>query len=139
MNTSVNWKGGLSFEGTAESGFEIKLGSGQKLGGPFDGFRPMELIAIGMAGCTGMDVISIMLKKRQDVTDFSVAVKTERAERHPKVFTKIHIHYTFTGNNIDPRSAERSIDLSQGTYCPAVGMLSQVTELTHSYEIIAAA
>ena len=88
MEAKVDWKGRLTFTGTADFGFSVQLGAKAAVGGDDDGFRPMELIAMGLAGCTAMDVISILRKKRQDVTEFEVQVHVERAEEHPKVFTE---------------------------------------------------
>ena len=113
MQASVNWDHGLTFTGTADSGFEIALGASPAVGGEDDGFRPLELMLVSLAGCTGMDVISILSKKRQDITGFRVRVDAERAEEHPKVFTAITVHYTVRGRNIDPAAVERAIELSE--------------------------
>ena len=137
MNASVNWDHGLTFEGTANSGFRVELGAAPVVGGDDDGFRPMELMLVSLAGCTGMDVISILQKKRQDITGFSVEVQGERADEHPKVFTKIAIAYALRGRNIDPAAVERAIELSHTKYCPAQAMLSQVAEISHTYTIVA--
>ena len=104
MDAKVKWHKGLSFTGTADSGFNVPLGSDPSVGGKDDGFRPMELLATGLAGCTAMDVISILLKKREDITDFEVIVKTERAERHPKVFTSATIEFHVSGYSVDEDS-----------------------------------
>jgi putative redox protein len=96
----------------------------------------MELILEGLAGCTAMDVISIMRKKRQNVTRFEVTIHAERAENHPKVFTAVEIKYTFWGQDIDPRAVERSIELSEQTYCPAQAMFAQILPIKLNYEII---
>jgi putative redox protein len=103
-----------------------------------NGPRPMELLLIGLAGCTAMDVISILKKKRQTFTDFQVNVSAERAEEHPKVYTEIHLAYVVTGD-VDPQALERSIELSQEKYCSAAAMLSQAAEITTSYRIEEAA
>jgi len=138
MNAAVTWKEGMSFTGTADSGFEVALGASEAVGGADDGFRPMELIAIGLAGCTGMDVLSILRKKREDITRFKVDVKTERAEQHPRVFTRIHVHYTIEGKSIKSTSVERAIELSETRYCPAQAMLLKATPITHTYDILEA-
>ena len=137
MKVQVVWKDGMSFSGTSDSGFTVPMGASAAVGGADDGFRPMELIAIGLAGCTSMDVISILKKKREQITAFTVDVDTERADDHPRVFTKIHIHYTFRGENIKPASVERAIELSEERYCPAQAMLLKAAPITHTYEIIA--
>lgn len=138
MKAAINLEQRMSFTGTADSGFEVKLGADPKVGGDNDGFRPMELMLISLAGCTGMDVISILRKKRQDVTGFRVEVDAERAQEHPKVFTDIHIHYTVHGRDVDPKAVERSIELSETKYCPAQAMLVQAVPITHTYEIVEA-
>lgn len=138
MNASVHWHHGLSFTGTADSGFTLNLGTDPGVGGDDDGFRPMELILIGLAGCTSMDVMSILQKKRQTVTGFDVKVDTERSADHPKVFTYIHIHYLVQGSNIDPKAVERAIELSRDKYCPASAMLSKAATIEHTFEVLTA-
>lgn len=135
MQASVNWDHGLTFTGTADSGFEIALGAATAVGGEDDGFRPLELMLVSLAGCTGMDVISILSKKRQDITGFHVRVDADRAEEHPKVFTAITVHYTVRGRNIDPAAVERAIELSETRYCPAQAMLVKSVPIEHQYTI----
>ena len=135
MDAKVTWQGRMSFLGTADSGFVVPLGTDPAVGGDNDGSRPMELIVMGLAGCTAMDVISILQKKRQEVTRFETRVHAERAAEHPKVLTHIQIEYIFEGKNIDPAAVERAIELSETKYCPAQAMLAKVAELTHTYTI----
>jgi putative redox protein len=129
MDAKVEWKRGLSFEGTADSGFSLPLGTSRQEGGEEDGFRPMELILIGLAGCTSMDVISIMKKKQQDVTKFELKLHADRAAEHPKVFTHIEMEYVLTGKNLDPVAASRSVELSEMKYCPVMAMLRKAAEI----------
>lgn len=126
MNANIIWKGRMSFIGEADSGFKIPLGTTPDVGGDNDGFRPMELLALGLGGCTAMDVISILQKKRQDVTAFEVQVHAERAEEHPRVFTSIDIEYIVTGNMLEREAVERAVQLSAEKYCPAQAMLNQI-------------
>jgi putative redox protein len=135
MNATVKWQKRLTFTGIADSGFSVPLGANPSIGGDNDGFRPMELIAMGLAGCTAMDTISILQKKRQEVTDFEVNVHTERAEEHPRVFTHIVIEYHITGHTVDEDAVLRAIKLSAERYCPAQGMLSQVMPIDLEYQI----
>lgn len=135
MNVEVNWKGRLSFTGTADSGFEVPLGSYPEVGGDDDGFRPMELMALSLAGCTGMDVISILSKKRQNVTDYKVKVIADRAEGHPKVFTKALIEYHVAGEGITKEALIRAMELSADSYCPAQAMLNKLIPLELKYFI----
>jgi putative redox protein len=139
MDAKVTWKGRMSFSGFGKSGFTVPLGADPAVGGDNDGFRPMELIAVGLAGCTAMDVISILQKKRQDVAKFEVSVITERASEHPKVFTHIKVEYLIEGRGIDPAAVERAIDLSATKYCPAQAMLEKAVKIDHSYQITEAA
>lgn len=135
MDAKVTWEQRLSFTGTADTGFSVNLGSSSGVGGDDDGFRPIELVAVGLAGCTAMDVISILQKKRQDVMHFEVQVHADRAEEHPKVFTHVNILYLLEGHNIDPSAVERAIELSTNKYCPTFAMLSKAVQIDHSYEI----
>jgi putative redox protein len=130
----------MSFKGTALSGRgrSLDIGAEKEIGGADDGVRPMELIALGLAGCTGMDVISILEKKRQNVTAFQVKINTQRKEEHPKVWTHVMIDYLVTGKDIDPAAVERAIQLSSERYCPAQNMLKLAVKIESRYEIIPA-
>ena len=125
----------MSFTGTAETGFTLPLDTEPAVGGHNDGFRPLELMGISLAGCTAMDVISILQKKRQDVTGFEVKVHADRADEFPKVFTHVTVEYNITGHNIDPVAVERSIELSSTKYCPAQAMLAKAVTIEHKYTI----
>ncbi len=138
MNANVKWHKRLTFTGTADTGFSVPLGGSPDAGGDNDGFRPMELIATGLAGCTAMDTISILQKKRQDVTDFEVKVHAERAREHPRVFTHIKIQYQISGHGVDENAVRRAIKLSAERYCPAQGMLSQIVPIDLEYQIFEA-
>ncbi len=129
MEAKVIWNGDMSFTGIGDSNFALPLDSIKAVGGHNSGFRPLELMAIGLVGCTGMDVISILKKKRQDVTDFSVSAQITRAEEHPKVFTHILLTYRVTGNNLDRKSVERAVQLSEEKYCGAQAMLQETAEI----------
>jgi len=136
MDAKVIWKGKMSFNGSADSGFTLPLGSSPDSGGNDDGFRPMELVAIGLAGCTAMDVISILIKKRQDVTGFEVHVHSEKAETHPHVFTHMTVEYIVTGHAVDPTAVDRSIELSSTKYCPVQAMLGKAVTIDHKVTIL---
>ncbi|HWQ83338.1 MAG TPA: OsmC family protein [Anaerolineales bacterium] len=135
MDAKVTWKGKMTFSGTSDSGFELPLGTYPELGGDNDGFRPMELLAIGLGGCTAMDVISILQKKRQQITDFEVDIKAKRASEHPKVFTQARVTYVITGQAVDESAVVRAIELSVTRYCPATAMFSQVMPIETAYTI----
>ncbi|MDI6697017.1 MAG: OsmC family protein [Anaerolineales bacterium] len=135
MEAKVTWRGRLTFSGSADSGFEIPLGTDPAVGGDNDGVRPMEMLAIGLAGCTAMDVISILTKKRQDVTQFEVQVHAERAAEHPKVFTGAVIEYFVVGRGVEEEAVVRAIELSAVRYCPAQAMFSKVFPIELKYHI----
>lgn len=138
MDASLSMKHGLSFSATADTGFAVDLGASSSVGGDEDGFRPMELILIGLAGCTAMDVLSILRKKRQEVTDFQVHAHAVQAEEHPKVFTEITIKYIVHGVGVEPEAVARSVELSETKYCPAQAMLDQTVPIRHEWEIVEA-
>jgi len=135
VDAKVTWGGKLAFNGTTESGFSVALDGKASAGGEENGFQPMELMAISLAGCTAMDVISILRKKRQDITDFDVQVHAERASEHPKVFTSATIDYQVVGHEIDEAAVIRAIELSATRYCPAQAMLGQVMAIELKYHI----
>ncbi len=138
MDATMKWNGRMHFTATSDSGHDVILDADPSVGGDDQGSRPMELILEGLIGCTAMDVISIMRKKRQNVTGFEVTAHAERADKHPKVFTSIAIKYTFWGKEIDPKAVERSIELSEKIYCPAQAMLAPIIPINLTYEIIEA-
>jgi putative redox protein len=129
MKAKVVWKKKMSFEGSADSGFSLPLGTVPEVGGDNDGFQPMELLAIGLAGCTAMDVISILTKKRQDVTTFEVQVRAARADDHPKVFTHLEVEYIISGNELSQEAVSRAVELSSEKYCPAQSMFKQIVPM----------
>jgi putative redox protein len=139
MDATVTWKGRMSFSGTADTGFILPLGTNSDVGGDNDGFRPLELFAISLAGCSGMDVISILKKKKQDVTGYEVRVHAEQREERPHVFTHITVEHVVTGRQVSEEAVRRSIELSVTKYCAAQAMLSQVTQIEHTYLILEAA
>jgi len=139
IDAKVIWKQGLAFTGSANSGFTINLDSSPEVGGSDSGLRPMELVAIGIAGCTAMDVISILQKKRQEVTAFEVRVTARRAPEHPQRFTDVEIEYVVTGRNIDPEAVERSVFLSETKYCSAIATMRDCVNFSRRITILPAA
>ena len=135
MDAKVTWSQGMSFTGSADTGFNVPLGAHPSVGGANDGFRPLELMAVSLAGCTAMDVISIIQKKKQDVTAFEVQVHAEQKNEHPHVFTKAVITYLVTGHNVDEAALLRAIELSATKYCPAQSMLAKAFPMDLMYEI----
>jgi putative redox protein len=135
MHAKAVWNGDMGFAGANQQGFLVPMDADKKVGGHDMGFRPLELLAIGLAGCTGMDVISILKKKRQEVTQFEVNAEVERSAEHPKVFTKIVLEYKFVGKDLDPQAVERAVELSETKYCGAQAMLRETAEITHKITI----
>ncbi len=125
MDGKIVWKSGMSFTGLSGSGFTIPLDTTLKNGGADSGPSPMELVLIGLGGCTGMDVISILKKKRQEVTSFEILLHAERSSEHPKVFTDITIEFVVTGQDVDEEAVKRAVELSETKYCSASAMLSK--------------
>jgi putative redox protein len=129
MDALVRWSKNLSFTGSSDSGFSIPLGTDPSVGGDNDGFRPMELVLVALAGCTGMDVMSILKKKRQDITAFDVKVHADRVSEIPRAFSQITIEYIVTGRNVDRNAVERSVELSMTKYCPVHLMLEKAVPI----------
>jgi putative redox protein len=135
MDTSLTWRDGLNFTGKIQNGFTVPMTTDQDLGGDEQGFKPLELMSLSLGGCTAMDVISILLKKRQDVTSFEVQVHTDQAEEFPKVFTQAIITYLVTGHGVEETALQRAIELSATRYCPAQAMLGKSVEIHLQFEI----
>ena len=127
---------GMRFDAQATSGYHVTLDSNEVSGGQGSGFSPMEMLLVGLAGCTGMDVLSILRKKRQNVTGYEVHVQGIRADAHPKVFVEINVEHLVTGHNIQPAAVARAIELSETRYCGAAAMLGKVARITNTYRII---
>jgi putative redox protein len=136
MDAKVTWAGGMTFDGVADSGFQVKMDTSVESGGSNSGVRPMELVLIALGGCTSMDVVPILKKKRQEVNAFEIRIHGDRAEEHPHVYTHITLEYVVTGHNIDQAAVERAIELSETKYCSVMAMLRKSTELTTRYTII---
>ena len=135
MKAAVQWKENMTFIAMPDSGFAVQMDADASFGGTEQGVRPMEMVALGLAGCTGMDVISILRKKRQQVTYFEVRVNAPRSPEHPKVFIRAELTYIVVGRNIEETALLRSIELSMTKYCPVQVMLSQAFPMELHYEI----
>ena len=133
-DAKVVWKDGLAFEGIGGSGFTVSLDTLAEEGGG-TGFGPMELLLVSLAGCTAMDVISILKKKRQDVTGFEVRAHGLRADDHPKIYTDITLEYVVRGHGVDPKAIERAIELSETKYCSVAGMLKKAANITTTFRV----
>jgi putative redox protein len=136
MDATAVWKKGLSFTGTGgTTGSTLPMGASPKIGGDDDGFRPAELVLVGLAGCTAMDVISILAKKRQQVTAFEVRAHGETAKDEPKRFTSFLVEYIVTGKDIDPEAVERAVELSHTKYCTVSNTLRPAGPIEHKITI----
>jgi putative redox protein len=135
MKATVQWKENMNFVGTPDSGFTVQMDAEVSFGGTNSGARPMEMIALGLAGCTAMDVLSILQKKRQNVTSFEVRVDAPRSADHPKVFTSAVISYIATGKDVDEIAVLRAMELSFTKYCPVQKMLDGAFPMDLRYEI----
>lgn len=136
MKVRIKWAGEASFEAETGSGHKITLDGAQEYGGLDKGARPMEMLLVGLGGCTSFDVVLILKRSRQDIRDCVAEISAERAETDPKVFTRIHIKFTVTGKNLDPTRVERAVKLSEEKFCSASIMLGKTAEITHEIEIV---
>jgi len=126
----------MQFSGTSTSGHMLTMDADDNSGGHNSGFRPMELLLVGFGGCSGMDVISILRKKKQQVTAFEIKVKGEKSDTDPKIYREIHIEYVVTGKDVKEEAVERAIFLSLEKYCSVGATLAKAGTITHSYRII---
>ena len=136
MRAVVKLKSDVCFQATTGTGHEIIMDGPPEAGGKNQGGRPMEMLLVGMGGCTAYDVVTMLRKGRQDVRDCCVEIDAERAGETPKVFIKIHLHYKFEGNDLSANKVERAINLSTEKYCSATIMLAKTAVVTHSYEFL---
>ena len=126
----------MTFVGESGSGHAVVMDGAPEHGGCDLGIRPMEMLLLGVGGCTAFDVVSILKKSRQAIVDCEVMVDSERAEEVPRVFTRIHIHFIISGNNLDPSKVENAVSLSADKYCSASKMLEKAAQITHDFEIV---
>ena len=135
MHVKIKWIDGVSFVGESETGHAVVLDGAPENGGRNIGMRPMEMLLIGMGACTSFDVVTILKKARQPITDCVAEIDATRADETPKVFTKIHVHFVITGSNLNETQVERAVKLSAEKYCSASIMLSKSVVITHDFEI----
>ena len=136
MNISVNWVDGMLMVGKSHSGHSITMDGPPEIGGENLGVRPMEMLLLGVAGCTMIDVVTTLKKMRQELTHFETKVNAERADDHPKVFTDIHIQFIIKGKGLETKKVEKAITLSAEKYCSASIMLGKTASITHDFEIV---
>lgn len=136
MKVRVKWIENVAFVGETESSHSIVMDGAPEGGGRNIGPRPMETVLAGTGGCTAYDVVAILRKARQDITDCVVDIEADRASEDPKVFTRIHFHFTIKGRNVKKEHVERAIHLSAEKYCSASIMLGKTAKISHDYEIV---
>lgn len=136
MKCRVKWLDHMTFVGESGSGHAVVMDGAPEHGGQNLGIRPMEMLLLGLGGCTAFDVVMILNKSRQDIVDCEVSIDSDRSEQVPKVFTRIHIHFTVTGNNLDTAKVEKAVNLSADKYCSASKMLAKTAEITLDFEIV---
>jgi putative redox protein len=136
MECKVSWFSGMSFVAETGSGHLLAMDGAPEAGGRNLAPRPMETVLAGTGGCTAFDVVMILQKARQDVTGCEVSLSAERAETDPKVFTRVHMHFTLKGRGLKPDVVERAIRLSAEKYCSASIMLAKTAAITHDWEIV---
>lgn len=135
MKARVKWLDNMSFVGESGSGHSVVMDGPPEAGGRDLGVRPMEMLLLGMGGCASFDVVSILKKGRQDISDCEVNITAERADSEPKVFTKINMHFIVSGNQLSEQKVEKAVSLSADKYCSASIMLGKTAEVTHSFEV----
>lgn len=136
MKARIKWVEGVSFLGETESNHAILMDGSPEAGGRNLGARPMELVLLGLGGCSSFDVVLILKKQRQEITDCVAEISADRADIDPKVFTRIHLHFIVTGKNLKPEQVDRAIKLSAEKYCSASIMIGKTAEITHDFEIV---
>lgn len=137
MKVSINWGGDARFDGTTGTGHTYTMDGPEDHGGQNQGARPMEMVLLGLGGCSSFDVMSILKKTRQDVVDCRTEIEAERADAVPAVFTKIHLHFVVSGRKLKEAHVKRAVSLSAEQYCSASIMLEKGgVEITHSYELV---
>ncbi|MDG4594420.1 MAG: OsmC family protein [Candidatus Contendobacter sp.] len=135
MKTQVTWLKDMLYVAQSPSGHAVVMDGPPELGGHNLGPRPMEMLLMGLGGCTAIDVVNILRKSRQDLHDCEVQLEAQRADSDPKVFTEIHVHFILSGKNLSAKHVERAIQLSAEKYCSASIMLGQTARITHTFEI----
>ncbi|MFM2320029.1 MAG: hypothetical protein RLZZ215_2650 [Pseudomonadota bacterium] len=136
MKARVKWLDHMSFVGESGSGHSVVMDGAPEAGGRNLGVRPMEMLLLGLGGCSSFDVVMILQKSRQAISDCEVLLEAERATEDPKVFTRIHLHFIVKGHNLSAEKVGRAVKLSAEKYCSASMMLGKTAEITHDFELV---
>jgi putative redox protein len=135
VEASMNWAGGLKFEGISAFGKKISTDASKAGGGKEDGFKPTELVLYGLAGCAGIDVVRILEKQRQELKSLRIEMKAHHNDEYPKPFHTVEVKFIATGNNLDPKKLAKAIELSEAKYCMVSQTLQNEAKVTTSFEI----
>ncbi|OQX15310.1 MAG: peroxiredoxin [Thiothrix lacustris] len=135
MKARVKWLDNMSFVGESDSGHSVVMDGAPEFGGRNLGMRPMEMLLLGLGGCSSFDIVLILQKSKQHVVDCEVQIEAERAAADPKVFTRIHLHFVVSGRNLAADKVERAVKLSAEKYCSASIMLGKTAAITHDFEL----
>ena len=138
MTVLVKWQGKKAFEATSSTGHKVMMDASKEVGGEDRGSRPMELLLMGLGGCSGIDVMMMLEKGKQDVKACQMEITSERADGVPAVYTKIHLHFKVTGTDLNEKKVSRAVGLSAEKYCSVSKMLEKTAEMSHDFEIIEA-
>lgn len=138
MKARVKWVEGMAFMAESDSGHGIMLDGSPDIGGRNLGARPMEMVLMGLGGCTGIDVVMMLKKMDQDIKDVQIEIESQRSEDIPKVYTQIHVHFKVMGADLNEKKVQRAVDLSAEKYCSVSKMLEKTAAMSHSFEIIEA-
>ncbi len=136
MRCRVKWLDNMTFVGESGSGHAVVMDGAPEHGGRDMGVRPMEMLLLGLGGCTAFDVVMILNKSRQKFVDCHVEIEAERAEEVPKVFTRIHAHFVVSGKDLNPAKVKKAVNLSAEKYCSASKMFETTVQMTHDFEIV---
>ena len=136
MKCRIKWLDHMSFVGESGSGHSVVMDGAPEAGGRDLGIRPMEMLLLGLGGCTAFDVVSILHKSRQQISDCEVEIEAERADTIPKIFTQIHLHFIVSGRGLDKTKVSKAVSLSADKYCSASRMLEKTATITHDFEIV---
>ena len=136
MKCRIKWLDHMSFVGESGSGHSVVMDGAPEAGGRDLGIRPLEMMLLGLGGCTAFDVVSILHKSRQQISDCEVEIEADRADTIPKVFTRIHLHFIVSGRALDASKVSKAVSLSADKYCSASRMLEKTATITHDFEVV---
>ncbi len=136
LTAKMSWAGGMKFEGMSAYGHKISTDASKAAGGQEDGYKPTELLLFGIAGCTGIDVVRILQKQRQELTSLDIELVAHQGDTYPKPYHTIEIKYIARGKNLDPRKVEQAIELSEDKYCVVSQTVKQETKVVRSLEVL---